>query len=257
MIVIFLLASIMLIAGLPGLIVRSTAVEKASPERLFARGNDYYEKNEYNKAIEEYEGIIKQGYSSGPVYYNLADAYFKSGDLGHAILSYTRALYAMPRDADLLSNYKFVKSTIASKVMPSRAIWNWRPLRLYLCGLTVDEITWISVGIYVVVLLMFLVKVIARSRNPYMLWIIIFLVVCLSGNSVIVWHKSNDIRTGAITVVKSTEALYGPFDTATKFFVLHEGMKVNVVQEKDDWRKVERADGKVGWVKKSDVEMVI
>ena len=53
-IVIFLLASIMLIAGLPGLIVRSTAVEKASPERLFARGNDYYEKNEYNKAIEEY-----------------------------------------------------------------------------------------------------------------------------------------------------------------------------------------------------------
>jgi len=57
-------------------------------------------------------------------------------------------------------------------------------------------------------------------------------------------------------VVPRTEVFYGPFESATKFFSLQEGMKARVVNEKEDWYKVKRDDGKSGWIKKDTLEII-
>ena len=46
------------------------ALEKP-PNSLFEKGNTFYNKGDYQNAIESYLGIIENGYHSSEVYYNL------------------------------------------------------------------------------------------------------------------------------------------------------------------------------------------
>ncbi|MFH1553221.1 MAG: tetratricopeptide repeat protein [Candidatus Omnitrophota bacterium] len=235
----------------------ATEAEHISPEQLFSRGNEYYENGEYTKAIDEYRKILDDGYESGPVYYNIANAYFKSGKLGKAILSYRRARRIMPRDVDLVANYKFAQAEIKGKVVARKGIWSWRPFRLYSQNFTIDELTWMASGVYLLIIAAGFVLVIRPTQNRY--WLkatVLLLLVFILFNVTVIWLKVSAIKRGAVVVVSTAEALFGPYDSATKFFTLYEGMRVTVLKTKGDWYKIRRADGKVGWVRVSEVERI-
>ena len=59
------------------------------------------------------------------------------------------------------------------------------------------------------------------------------------------------IVMGTAISVKSS-----PDNPATDLFVLHEGTKVKVLSEVDEWCEVVIADGKKGWTLKSNVEEI-
>lgn len=235
----------------------SHAEQQVGPERLFSRGNDYYEKGEYDKAIAEYENVLATGKSSGNLYYNLAGAYLKNGELGKAILNYERAKYIMPRNGDVNANYRFAQAMVKGKIMPDKSIWAWAPLRVCSKSFTIDELTWLSSGMYVLILALLLIALVWPTSRSYMLTGAVLLFIFIVCNTAVIWHKARDVKTGAVTIVPRAEAFFGPFDTATKFFTLNEGDKVNVVKCKGDWCKVVRMDGKVGWIHKGEVEKII
>ena len=229
---------------------------QTSPERLFSRGNDHYEKAEYGKAIDEYKKILDEGHESGPLYYNMAGAYFKSGDTGKAILNYERAKRFMPRDADLITNYRFARTMMKGKAVPEKGIWARPFLRTYSGNFTVDELTWLSSGAYALIIILLFITVFLPRKNRYVPAMAILFFVFVLFNSVVIWHNVDKMNTTAVTIVPEAGAFFGPFDSATKFFDLREGMDVTVLKAKDDWYKIRRSDGKVGWVKKSDVEKI-
>ncbi|HSV44022.1 MAG TPA: tetratricopeptide repeat protein, partial [Candidatus Bathyarchaeia archaeon] len=66
---------------------------------LFARANESYKAQRYGEAALLYDEIARQGTAGGPIFYNSGNAYFKTGELGRAIVNYERALEWMPRDA--------------------------------------------------------------------------------------------------------------------------------------------------------------
>lgn len=249
----FLTASLLLI---PSAARASEGSRQASPQSMFVRGNDYYEKGDYANAIKEYEKIVSAGSESGPVYYNIANAYFKEGKLGKAILNYERAQLLMPRDADLISNYKFALSSIGGEPVLQKGIWAWFPIKVYSGSFTIDELTWMSSGMYIAVILFLFLTIFIPKTRKYSLTAVLVIAVLIIVNLFIVWHKVETMKKTAVTVVPRAEALFGPFDTATQFFQIQEGMKVIILGEKDDWYKVKRADGKIGWIKMSEVERV-
>ena len=63
-----------------------------------------YTKEDYAKAIELYEGILKSNGESAAVYYNLGNTYYKAGKIAPAILNYERCLLLDPGDSDARFN---------------------------------------------------------------------------------------------------------------------------------------------------------
>jgi SH3-like domain-containing protein len=59
------------------------------------------------------------------------------------------------------------------------------------------------------------------------------------------------IVMGSAIAVKSS-----PDSSATDLFVLHEGTKVHIVSEMDEWCEIVIADGKKGWTLKKSVENI-
>ncbi|MGB2630942.1 MAG: SH3 domain-containing protein [Candidatus Omnitrophota bacterium] len=230
--------------------------ETSNLERLFYRGNDYYEKGEHLKAIEEYNKIVSAGYESGPLFYNLGNAYFRIGELGEALLNYERAGRLIPRDADLKANSGFARAKIMGSVLEKKGLWTWRPLRLYTDNFTVNELTWMSSAVCVFIVLLLVIAVSRLDLKNHMAILVLLFFLFGMGNLVINWYKAESIGKEAIVVTPEIDSRYGPFDSATVFFKLHEGMKVRVLREKDDWDKVKRDDGKMGWVKREAIEII-
>ncbi|MFH1665894.1 MAG: tetratricopeptide repeat protein [Candidatus Omnitrophota bacterium] len=223
---------------------------------LFEMGNGYYEKGEYDRAAEAYEGIIARGDESGRVYYNLANAYFKSGRLGKAVINYERARYLMPRDGDLAANLAFARERVIGKVAHQRSLWEWFPLRVYRGSFTANEFMLLSSAGYIGLIIFLIAGLRLRVLARYRTYGIILAAAFILFNSAVAFHKAAETRNAAVVTVPQAAAMFGPFDSATKYFTLHEGMDVVVLKMKDDWYKVKRADGKIGWIKSGDVERV-
>lgn len=246
---------ILLIFCIITLSISFSAFAERDAKGLFYEANTYYENGDYKKAIELYESIIDSGYESGALYYNLGGAYFKDGELGYSILNYEKAKNIMPRDADLNANYKFVESRITGgKILPAKSIWNWRPLKAYSESFTKNEITLFASGAYLVIMALLITAVIKTDIRRNIFIITGILVVFVAMNIAVLYNKAANIK--GVTIASETEALFGPFDSGTKFFTLYEGMTAEIIKEKDDWYKVRREDGKAGWVKKDTVAKI-
>ena len=63
----------------------------------FDIANSYYNNSKYNKSIQLYEEIVEEGLHSEHLYYNLGNAYYRSGMVGQSIWAYNKALSLNPR----------------------------------------------------------------------------------------------------------------------------------------------------------------
>src|SRR4029077_7821188 len=58
----------------------------------FAKANQEYAQGHFKEAISGYEALVRAGQWSANLFYDLGNAYFRTGDFGRAILNYERAL---------------------------------------------------------------------------------------------------------------------------------------------------------------------
>src|ERR1044072_7854802 len=58
----------------------------------FLKANQEYAQGHFKEAISGYETLVRAGQWSANLFYDLGNAYFRTGDFGHAILNYERAL---------------------------------------------------------------------------------------------------------------------------------------------------------------------
>ena len=73
----------------------------------FNEARKAYDNDQLDRAIEKYQGILNQKYYAPEVFFNLANAHFRNGEPGRAILNYRRAARLAPRDPDIQANLTF------------------------------------------------------------------------------------------------------------------------------------------------------
>ncbi len=71
-----------------------------------------YEKGEFEKAADEYVAVAKADGVSASLYYNLANCYAQTGNLGNAVLYYSRALRLDPSNKEIKNNLNYFKSKV-------------------------------------------------------------------------------------------------------------------------------------------------
>jgi hypothetical protein len=60
----------------------------------------------------------------------------------------------------------------------------------------------------------------------------------------------------AILMAETVSVRSAPDDQSTSLFVLHEGVKLQVLDVVGNWNKIRLADGKVGWIPASAMERI-
>lgn len=71
-----------------------------------------YADGDYDSAIRQWEQMRSDGVLSSQLYYDLANAYYKSGDNGAAVLNYLKALRIDPSNSEARDNLRYVLAQV-------------------------------------------------------------------------------------------------------------------------------------------------
>ena len=77
--------------------------------------------------------------------------------------------------------------------------------------------------------------------------------------AMLIAHRQNaeyEARAYAIITTPSVVVRGAPDNSGTELFVIHEGLKVKVVEELGGWYNIRLSDGNEGWIKKEDLTKI-
>ena len=230
------------------------------PSELFSKGNQLYQQGKYAEAREVYLPLLKNGYESGELYYNLGNTDYKMGLIAEAILSYERGMRLLPNDEDLQHNLQLANLLTADRIEPAPIlfIWDyWDGLKGMFSG---PGILWVTNGMLYLFAAMGLLVVLARSyalRKTAVIaaaiagiLFLFSLVVCIARVSDLS-RDDQAIVMGEIVTIKNS-----PDAASSDAFVLHSGVKVRITDRVSSWVKIKLADGKVGWMEEKILEII-
>ena len=224
--------------------------------REFLDGVEHYRKAEFSMAAEAFSRIANTGVENGKLYYNLANAYLKSGETGRAILWYERALRLSPRDPDLKFNLEYARSFVkdAKEEKASaleRVVFFWRH------ALSPDTVKWIAIVANLVSWLLLALKklrFVARRQIKalkavrYAAFLIAIVFAATASHN---FYRERNFRSGII-LSDEVSVRSGLSDDSTELFVLHAGTKIKVERETQNHYRIYFSEDKIGWLKKSE-----
>ncbi len=224
--------------------------------RDFVSAGVAYKDKDYDKAISLYNKIINSGWESGAIYYNLANSYFRKGDIGRAILNYERARRLIPADSDLNYNLRYARSLVAMKIHTPKYNLIHRFIKKISNRYSRDFFAWLMI---ISILIMSIYVLIASyfkflHKNIYLIVFVFFLLfsLCLY----IFTYKLN-VENKLAVVLKKTDARFEPRLDSTVHFKLYPGLELKVLKQEGRWAKISREDGKRGWIPKDCFEQVV
>jgi DNA uptake lipoprotein len=229
-------------------------------DQQFKNANDAYAAKQYAEAIQLYESILKQDLHSPEIYYNLGNSYYKTQQKGRAVLNYERGLYIAPHNEDLRYNLNLVNSELLDdfSLIPSFFLSRWWNHAVQLAS----SQTWTILGLLLLWLGIggLVLWVLGEERNQKKKGFIIglaALLLCLLPFALAVGKAQFDEDSGvAILLEREASLRSAPDAESNEILLLHEGIKMSILDEIGEWDKVRLSNGEEGWLPKEMIERI-
>lgn len=229
------------------------------PQALFDRAGAAYREGKFDEAAKGYEAILDQGVHDPRVHYNLANAYFKQGRLGPAILEYERSLRLDPSDDEARDNLALARGLLRDKVT--------EPEMQYPVRVVKETIETMPSGILAVGFLVFwfgawgsmgLLPLTASWVRRRLLGygaLALGLVALTFGAALL--YQARQVSAGiGIVMADRVDVRSGPGEENTVLFTVHEGTRMELRHSVEAWTQVSLPNGLSGWVPAGSVAKV-
>lgn len=244
-----------LLAGLFSGLLGSSPADAASPEELFARGNEQYAKGDYAGAVGSYEAILAAGIENSAVFYNLGNACFRSNALGRAILYYEKALKLDPSDADARENLRFARQRIRDRIPEEEPPFLVALLVRIRDSLRLEQVTRIYLALHWGAMILASVWILSAGRRAGVVCgiasVVVFALALGAGGWMLAQGRARGAQEAAIVLAEKADVLSGPGSENTLLASVHEGTRVRMHNRRGGWIQVTLPDGRAGWVQEA------
>lgn len=224
---------------------------------LIGQANAAYVTGDYKTAQVLYEATIQDSVRDFRVYFNLANAYYQSGDMGRALLNYRRAQEIWPRDSELASNLARVRMERIDLLSDETGFSE------SLSALTsgIFNLSELSVLVFLIWLIWFsilgfgIIKTAwrPRVRIPFLLMgILLLLGLFLLGGRL----DTSIRRPSAVVTDEVVQVRSGPGEDYLELYQLHAAAEIYVWETKNDWLQFALPDRRLGWIPSKTVELI-
>ena len=230
--------------------IAASAVAQTEPQ--FAEATREYAQGHFKKAIGGYETLVRSGQWSANLFYDLGNAYFRTGDFGRAILNYERALALERHHPEAAANLQIARDEARALEMQQS-----RPER-YLEFASVNQYSIAAavafwVGAFCTVALIFARR---RSARLIALSILSFSVCALAIFATYEIDHGSKGRALAIITGDNVQARLATADTANSILALPPGSEINILSIRGDWIYAALPNDLRGWIPAKSTELV-
>ncbi|NNF21102.1 MAG: SH3 domain-containing protein [Saprospiraceae bacterium] len=225
----------------------------------FEKANQSYKDNDYLSAIDIYNELLKEGWRTAELEYNLGNAYFQTNEIGLAVLHFERAKQLKPGDKLIAANLDLARNKVESDIIevPDFVLlriwnsvstilspWGWMILQVLLCIASLISIYMWRFG---------------HGRRDRIigfvtgsLFLLLFLLALTAGH----WRANNMDSANDGIVLQQSFLYSGPDERSDQLKSLPIGEKVEVVDKVGEWYKVELLNKEKGWVSSFSLEFI-
>jgi tetratricopeptide (TPR) repeat protein len=224
----------------------------AQPDSDFAKATQEYAQGHFKEAISGYEALVRSGQWSANLFYDLGNAYFRTGDFGRSILNYERALALERHHPEATANLQIARDEARALELQQ----GWPERHLQFASVNQYSIAaaiafWLA--IFTVVTLVF-----ARRRSAT---VIVMLIICLFVSAVSIYavyavERGSKGSALAIVTGKDVQARLATADTANSVLALPPGSEVKILSTRGDWIYAALPNNLRGWIPGKDAQQV-
>lgn len=233
----------------------------AQDDALFKRGNAMYNEGKFQDAINSYEQILTHNKHSAELYFNLANAYYKTNQVAPSIYNYEKALRLAPDDKDIKNNLAFANNMTIDGIETIPKAGFSKIMSNITSAFSFDAWSMLSVTLVILFVTLFLMYYFSYSTTKKRLLFVssfgsLFLsIIALT----FAFNSYSEVKNDnpAIVFAVESEIKVEPNLRSEVAFNLHEGTKIQVLEDfNGNWSKIKLADGKIGWIPKSDIKLL-
>lgn len=207
----------------------------------FDQGNDFYAAGRYAEAAKAYETEVSRGDYSANLFYNLANADFRLGQRGKAILNYRRARLLDPAHSEAGSNLSFIRGGDLAESASSTP-WAWAAALAGWAGVIA-----LATG------------AVSRRRRP-MAWALAAVALLAAGGcvaAIVYWTSDATNAIAAVVLENKTRAFYAPADSSSVVTTLPAGDEVHILADRGAWLYTQLPNGARAWMPAAKLERLI
>jgi len=238
------------------LLLVASAARADRPEEAWRRANDAYLRGNYTAAVTAYEQLDREGLVSSDLFFNLGNAYYRSGALGRAIWAFERAVALDPDDDDARYNLTQARSAADRRGRDKiegaarEALW----IRA-VTALSPSTETWLFVSLYLTFFVTLFVRrrASADARVALGAGAAILAVTALMAGSLLAGRAYLDRVPFGVVLPDAIAVKEGADVNYRTSFDLHAGLRVRLLERDQDWLRIRLANGLEGWVRERDV----
>ncbi len=225
-------------------VVFASDLSVAEAQQDFVKAAQAYDEGRVHDAIAAYTRLVEAGFSTPELFYNIGNAFYRSGDLGRAVLNYRRAWHLAPRDPDIRANLRFALQS-AGAVEPAFPAW-----QDFLFKLSRPEWAGIALAAYWLGAAVFALFLLTPWRDPLrriLVALIVLLALSLAG--IAAW-TSLTRRPEIVVLAPNPKALFAPIANSNPHFAIPAGALARTLETADGWTRI-AYDNKDGWLPQS------
>lgn len=229
-------------------------------EEFFNKGVEAYNDGNYSQAISYYETILKNGEHSAALYFNLGNCYYKMNRIAPSIYYYEKALLLDPNDPDVKNNLAFARQMTLDAIeeMPETGIA--KAYKASVGSLSYEQwamlsILFICMGILAYIVY-FIVRYSTHKRIALVSGLVLLILGCIFVAFAYVGQRSFENDRPAIIFADAIMVRSEPNRRSDPVFELHEGTKVQVLDQLEDWNKIQLVNGQEGWIPQEEIRLI-
>lgn len=227
-------------------------------EELFKEANSAYQTGDYEAAVAKYEAILDNGETSAEVYYNLGNAHYKMNHVAPSIYYYEKALQLDPADEDIKNNIEFARNMAMDDIeeIEQTGFTQWYN----------NLISSFSYSSWAVLAIVFSVLFVALFLLYYFTYkplykrllfsgALLFIFLCIV-SVVFAFQQRAYIENNQFAIIfgEEVEVRSEPTLRSEVSFELHEGTKAKVLEDYQEWSRIELSNGAQGWLNSEDIK---
>lgn len=213
------------------------------------RANDEYAAGRFREAAELYQSLAKSGETTAALFYNLANADYRLGDLGQAILNYERALALEPHYPEAAANLRLVRDKARALELKRNAFEQFVAR-----GTTTQYSVAAAVAFWIAAFA--IAGLFLAWRGSALVATLAVLAVLTFAGAVYVLYSLRSEQLLAIVTAKNVDARLATADSAGTVLVLPAGSEVKILSTRGDWSYAALPNDLRGWIPANSVQLV-